>query len=280
MSNAILPLAMLGSMMSSIGVVGYGVQTEWEFLGKKDEEPEIEFSPSPQQPTMGGVGSMIVDDFVIQGNTGEDDVTSILDDDIEAVRTLGHAAVEGDNIQGLSAMPIGCSETEEDGELTAIREFEFTGTNYSYSCSSLENPGELKFGSAGNYVTSRGNIENLHQSQALCASNQALVGFVLDQNKSKSKLGYRFDCVNLKGPAKVRTALTRYQPYNDGVGEGPIPQGSTVPGDDPTKQLNVLKGIGKIKCNEDELLQGFAVEKSGNNIRYIYRCVTPDYEAD
>jgi hypothetical protein len=277
MSNAVLPLAMLGSMMSSIGVVGYGVRTEWKFLGKK-EEPEIEFSPSPQQPTMGGVGSMIVDDFVIQGNTGEDDVTSILDNDIKAITTPAHAAVEGDNIQGLSAMPIGCSETEEDGELTAIREFEFTDTNtYSYSCSSLENPGELKFGSAGNYVTSRGNIGNLHQSQALCANNQALVGFVLDQNKTKSKLGYRFDCVNLKGPAKVRTALTRYQPYNDGVGAA---TGAGAATDDPTKQLNVLKGIGKIKCNEDELLQGFAVEKSGNNMRYIYRCVTPAYEAD
>jgi hypothetical protein len=281
MSNAVLPLAMLGSMMSSIGVIGYGVQTEWEFLGKKDEEPEIDFSPSPQQPTMGGVGSMIVDDFVIQGNTGGDDVTSILDNDMESLTTEKHTDVEGDNIQGLAGMPIGCSETEEDGELTAIRGFEFmTGTDgskYSYSCSSLENPGELKFGSAGNYVTSRGNIENLHQSQALCASNQALVGFVLDQNKSKSKLGYRFDCVDLKGPAKVRTALTKYQSYEDGIGAG----GTTeAPTDAPANQLKVLKNIGKIQCNEDELLQGFAVEKSGNNIRYIYRCVTPDYEAD
>ena len=47
MSNAILPLAMLGSMMSSMGVVGYGIHTEWEFLGKKDEEPEVEYSPQP-----------------------------------------------------------------------------------------------------------------------------------------------------------------------------------------------------------------------------------------
>ncbi len=93
MSNAVLPLAMLGSMMSSIGVIGYGVQTEWEFLGKKDEEPEIDFSPSPQQPTMGGVGSMIVDDFVIQGNTGGDDVTSILDNDMESLTTEKHTDI-------------------------------------------------------------------------------------------------------------------------------------------------------------------------------------------
>lgn len=278
MSNAILPIALIGSMMSSVAGVAYGVHTEWEFLGKKDEEPEAKFSPLPQQPTMGGVGSMIVDDFVIQGDTGGDDVTAILDNDIDAITTENHVAVEGDNIQGLAGMPIGCSETEEDGELTAMREFGFTDVGtYSYSCSSLENPGELKFGSAGNYVTSRGNIENLHQSQALCASNQALVGFVLDQNKSKSKLGYRFDCVNLKGPAKVRTALTKYQSYDDGVGKGGT---ETAPVDVPANQLKVLKNIGKIKCNEDELLQGFAVEKSGNNIRYIYRCVTPNYEAD
>lgn len=275
MSNAILPLAMLGSMMSSMGVVGYGIHTEWEFLGKKDEEPEVEYSPQPS--TIGGGGSMIVDDFVIQGDAEDGNITSILDDSMSPISTeKAHAPVGTDNIQGLSAMPIGCSETEE-GELTALKEFEFTtdtaGSNvYTYTCSSLENPGELKFGTAGNYVTSRGNIENLHQSQALCANNQALVGFVLDQNKSKSKLGYRFDCVNLKGPAKVRTALTQYKPYDSGI--------SASGTDTPYKQLDVLKKIGKIKCNDEELLQGFAVEKSGNNMRYIYRCVTPAYEED
>ena len=49
------------------------------------------------------------------------------------------------------------------------------------------------------------------------------------------------------------------------------------------KQMAVLQptsGIGDIACNEGELLQGFAIEKSGNNMRYIYRCVTPAYEAD
>jgi hypothetical protein len=121
----------------------------------------------------------------------------------------------------------------------------------------------LKFGNVGNYVTSRsGTIDDIHGAQALCSSNQALVGFVLDQNSSGTKAGYKYDCINLKGPAKVRTALSPYKTYVKS---------------DPTK---VLDEIGAIECNEGELLQGFAAEKSGSNMRYIYRCVTPGYEAD
>ena len=126
------------------------------------------------------------------------------------------------------------------------------------------------------------------RAQALCASNQALVGFVLDQNKSKTKLGYRYDCINLKGPAKIRTALTSYKSYKSGDGMGTDEKGKLNDTDQTgdarrNTQFAVLEpttGIGDISCNEGELLQGFAVEKSGNNMRYIYRCVTPAYEAD
>ena len=272
MSNAILPIALMGSMMSSVAGVAYGVQTEWGFMGTKDKEPEVVYVPPPPV-AMGGGGSMIVDDFVIQGDSDEGDVTSILDEEAfqPALATAEmHAAIDGDdNIQGLSAMPVGCEQTE-DGEQTALTGFNFMKTTanarsqYNFSCASLENPGDLKFGTAGQYKSSRGDISDLHQAQALCANNQALVGFVLDQNKSKSKLGYRYDCVGLKGSAKIRTALTPYKKYNDTF----------------ANQTDVLNNIGEIKCNEEELLQGFAVEKSGNNMRYIYRCVTPAYEAD
>lgn len=75
---------------------------------------------------------------------------------------------------------------------------------------------DLKFGNVGNYVTSRsGTIDDVHGAQALCASNQALVGFVLDQNSSGTKAGYKYDCINLKGPAKVRTALSAYKSYKE-----------------------------------------------------------------
>jgi hypothetical protein len=227
-------------------------------------------------------GSMMVDDFVIQGDADEADISAILEEDALTSTTMVHTHPDDDQISGLAGMPINCGPDDDENQ-TALRSFGLNADmKYGYTCSSLENPGELKFGTAGKYVSSRGDIENLHQAQALCASNQALVGFVLDQNKSKTKVGYRYDCINLKGPAKIRTALTSYKPYSsgDGAGEG---------GDDlegvprQTKQLAVLQpaaGIGDISCNEGELLQGFAVEKSGNNMRYIYRCVTPAYEAD
>ena len=178
-------------------------------------------------------------------------------------------------------MPINCGVVDESQ--TALQSFGINKDNkYAYKCSSLENPGELKFGTAGKYVSSRGDIENLHQAQALCASNQALVGFVLDQNKSKTKLGYRYDCINLKGPAKIRTALTSYKPYKsgDGMGDNGADLTSTARRDKQMAVLQPTSGIGDIACNEGELLQGFAIEKSGNNMRYIYRCVTPAYEAD
>lgn len=281
MSNAILPLAMLGSMMSSVGAVAYGIQTGAIPSGKSEPEP-VYIPPTPSEPAELMGGSMMVDDFVIQGDADEADITAILEESALETTTDAHA-VDGDDdqITGLSGMPINCGVVDESQ--TALQSFGITADKkYAYKCSSLENPGDLKFGTAGKYVSSRGEIENLHQAQALCASNQALVGFVLDQNKSKTKLGYRYDCINLKGPAKIRTALTSYKPYKSGDGMGEDDSDLTGEARRNT-QIAVLQpttGIGDIACNEGELLQGFAVEKSGNNMRYIYRCVTPAYEAD
>ena len=39
MSNAILPLALVGSMMSSVGAVAYGIQTGAIPTGKSEPEP-------------------------------------------------------------------------------------------------------------------------------------------------------------------------------------------------------------------------------------------------
>ena len=280
MSNAVLPLALVGSMCSSVAAVAYGIQTGAIPTGKSEPEP-VYVAPVPSAPLdMMDSGSMMVDDFVIQGDADEADVTAILEEEALTPLTSVHSLdSDDDQISGLAGMPINCGPDDDENQ-TALQSFGLTkDKTYGYKCSSLENPGELKFGTAGKYVSSRGEIENLHQAQALCASNQALVGFVLDQNKSKTKLGYRYDCINLKGPAKIRTALTSYKPYKSGD------DGETELSGEPrqTAQLSVLQptsGIGDISCNEGELLQGFAVEKSGNNMRYIYRCVTPAYEAD
>lgn len=280
MSNAVLPLALVGSMCSSVAAVAYGIQTGAIPTGKSEPEPAY-VAPVPSAPLdMMDSGSMMVDDFVIQGDADEADVTAILEEEALTPLTSVHSLdLDDDQISGLAGMPINCGPDDDENQ-TALQSFGLTkDKTYGYKCSSLENPGELKFGTAGKYVSSRGEIENLHQAQALCASNQALVGFVLDQNKSKTKLGYRYDCINLKGPAKIRTALTSYKSYKSGD------DGETeLTGEDrQLAQLAVLQptaGIGDISCNEGELLQGFAVEKSGNNMRYIYRCVTPAYEAD
>ena len=280
MSNAVLPLALVGSMCSSVAAVAYGIQTGAIPTGKSEPEPAY-VAPVPSAPLdMMDSGSMMVDDFVIQGDADEADVTAILEEEALTPLTSVHSLdSDDDQISGLAGMPINCGPDDDENQ-TALQSFGLTkDKTYGYKCSSLENPGELKFGTAGKYVSSRGEIENLHQAQALCASNQALVGFVLDQNKSKTKLGYRYDCINLKGPAKIRTALTSYKSYKSGD------DGETeLTGEDrQLAQLAVLQptaGIGDISCNEGELLQGFAVEKSGNNMRYIYRCVTPAYEAD
>ena len=287
MSNTVLPLALVGSMCSSVAAVAYGIQTGAIPTGKSEPEPAY-VAPVPSAPLdMMDSGSMMVDDFVIQGDADEADISAILEEDALTSTTAVHTHPDDDQISGLAGMPINCGPDDDENQ-TALRSFGLNNEKkYGYTCSSLENPGELKFGTAGKYVSSRGDIENLHQAQALCASNQALVGFVLDQNKSKTKVGYRYDCINLKGPAKIRTALTSYKPYSSGDGDGD--NGADLEGADrQTKQLTVLQptndqgvgGIGDISCNEGELLQGFAVEKSGNNMRYIYRCVTPAYEAD
>ena len=270
MSNAILPLVLLGSMGSSAAAIAYGVKTDWEFMGGKDDAPV--YTPPPAQQSLmsgggGDVGSLIVDDFVVGGD--EEDMTMINDEDdtYSNTATFSKDTDSGDtNISALTGMPINCPDTEEDGQ-SAMRGFKFYESDdknvYGYQCSTLENPGSLQFGKVGNYKSHRGDISDLHGSQALCASNQALVGFVLDQNKSGTKAGYRYDCIDMKGPVKVRTAITPYKPYNE------------------TDQLDTLNKIGDgVSCREGELLQGFATEKSGNNMRYIYRCITPGYEAD
>jgi len=279
MSNAILPLVLLGSIGGSVAAVAYGVKTDWEFLGGKDKEPE--YTPPAQEALMSGssgdVGSLIVDDFVVTGD--EQDMTLIGDDGEDFTDSLPHEPVydsDDTNISALTGMPINCPDDDDDNQ-RAMRGFKFYENSsknvYGYQCSTLENPGSLQFGKVGNYKSHRGNISDLHGSQALCASNQALVGFVLDQNKSGTQSGYRYDCVDIKGPAKVRTAITAYKPYDSGEGASGVD-------DDDSKQLTTLKDIGDISCREGELLQGFATEKSGNNMRYIYRCVTPGYEAD
>lgn len=282
MSNAILPLALVGSMCSSVAAVAYGIQTGAIPTGKPEPEPAY-VAPVPSAPLdMMDSGSMMVDDFVIQGDADEADISAILEEDALTSTTAVHTHPDDDQISGLAGMPINCGPDDDENQ-TALRSFGINADmKYGYTCSSLENPGELKFGTAGKYVSSRGDIENLHQAQALCASNQALVGFVLDQNKSKTKVGYRYDCINLKGPAKIRTALTSYKPYSsgDGMGAEGADLTSTARRDKQMAVLQPTSGIGDISCNEGELLQGFAVEKSGNNMRYIYRCVTPAYEAD
>jgi hypothetical protein len=309
MSNAILPLVLLGSIGGSVAAVAYGVKTDWEFLGGKDKEPE--YTPPAQASLMSGssgdVGSLIVDDFVVGGN--EQDMTMIDDDGEEYINSVTHEPdydADETNISALTGMPINCPDDEDDKQ-RAMRGFKFytggipiatttttigtataadaaagntvemdklkTADVYGYQCSTLENPGSLQFGKVGNYKSHRGNISDLHGSQALCASNQALVGFVLDQNKSGTQSGYRYDCIDIKGPAKVRTAITPYKPYKSG-------EGVDGADDTPVSQLDTLTDIGDISCREGELLQGFATEKSGNNMRYIYRCITPGYEAD
>ncbi len=279
MSNAILPLVLLGSIGGSVAAVAYGVKTDWEFLGGKDKEPE--YTPPAQASLMSGssgdVGSLIVDDFVVTGD--EQDMTLIGDDGEDFTDSLPHEPVydsDDTNISALTGMPINCPDDDDDNQ-RAMRGFKFYENSsknvYGYQCSTLENPGSLQFGKVGNYKSHRGNISDLHGSQALCASNQALVGFVLDQNKSGTQSGYRYDCIDIKGPAKVRTAITPYKPYKSG-------EGVDGADDTPVSQLETLKDIGDISCREGELLQGFATEKSGNNMRYIYRCITPGYEAD
>jgi hypothetical protein len=308
MSNAILPLVLLGSIGGSVAAVAYGVKTDWEFLGGKDKE--LEYTPPAQASLMSGssgdVGSLIVDDFVVSGD--EEDMTLIGDDGDTFTNTLSHAPVytaDDTNISALTGMPINCPDDEDDGQ-SAMRGFKFYGgiksdasetdttlaNVYGYQCSTLENPGSLQFGKVGNYKSHRGDISDLHGSQALCASNQALVGFVLDQNKSGTKSGYRYDCIDIKGPAKVRTAITPYKPYDSGENISAaialvngsataVPVVAVASGQDAfANQLKTLRDIGDISCREGELLQGFATEKSGNNMRYIYRCITPGYEAD
>ena len=223
MSNAILPLVLLGSMGSSAAAIAYGIQTEWEFLGIKKKESEPVYTPPVETQGLMGGGSMASESFVIQGN-GDDDDMSIIDvENALAEQATNNYVSTGDptsNIAALTGMPVNCGLDDE--QQTALKGFEFknkenVGDIYEYNCSSISNPGELKFGNVGNYVTSRsGTIDDIHGAQALCSSNQALVGFVLDQNSSGTKAGYKYDCINLKGPAKVRTALSAYKSYDEG----------------------------------------------------------------
>ena len=150
MSNAILPLAMLGSMMSSVGAVAYGIQSGAIPSGKSEPEP-VYIPPTPSEPAELAGGSMMVDDFVIQGDADEADITAILEESALDETTAAHE-VDGDDdqITGLSGMPINCGVVDESQ--TALQSFGINKDNkYAYKCSSLENPGELKFGTAGKY---------------------------------------------------------------------------------------------------------------------------------
>jgi hypothetical protein len=145
MSNAILPLALVGSMMSSVGAVAYGIQTGAIPTGKSEPEP-VYTPPTPSEPADLTGGSMMVDDFVIQGDADEADITAILEESALEDSTDAHK-VDGDDdqITGLAGMPINCGVVDENQ--TALQSFGITADKkYAYKCSSLENPGDLKFG--------------------------------------------------------------------------------------------------------------------------------------
>ena len=91
MSNAILPLALVGSMCSSVAAVAYGIQTGAIPTGKSEPEPAY-VAPVPSAPLdMMDSGSMMVDDFVIQGDADEADISAILEEDALTSTTAVHA---------------------------------------------------------------------------------------------------------------------------------------------------------------------------------------------
>lgn len=271
MSNAIVPLALLGSIGSSIAGVAYGVSTEWKFLKAKETAPAPVVVTTSQASAFGeGDLNASAEDFI----TGPDDndeiysgigVEAEFNDD--GVYTTSETLVaSGDDVTAidrLAGTPITCAETE-DGMTTGLQGFMLRGDNYHYGCASLDEPGSAELGKYGKQGNSeQGTVAGLSSKSAICGPKQAMTSFVLHPNRSGSKVQYKFDCINLRGPTKTRTATTKYSRY------------------DEEKDMDSLNNAAlDIKCNNDELLQAFGLEKSGNNIRYIYRCVTPGYEED
>ena len=277
MSNAILPLAVLGCICSSVGGIAYGFSTEWKFLGLKKEEAQAPVVVTTGQASAFGEDdiSASADDFVTRASSDEEVYSSIASE-----ATLADGAYTGyiDLIAGppdgtaldrLAGSPITCSETD-DGATTALQGFMLkTGSNtikYHYGCAALDEPGIAQLGKYGPKGTSeRGTIAGLGGKSAICGPKQAMTSFVANPNRTGSQVQYKYDCINLKGPTKVRTATTKYTTYNEGTDGG---------------LASLSNSALDIKCNTGELLQAFALEKSGNNVRYIYRCVTPGYEED
>ena len=272
MSNAILPLALLGSIGSSIGGIVYGFTTEWEFLGRKKAPVETVTAPTTTQASaFGSELDVSAGDFIMAAAENEEVYSSIV---AEALRE------EGNNEYYKSAVPIGAGETpldklaatpitcvSDDEGTTALEGFMLNtvGDKYNYGCATIDEPGAAQLGKYGTKGKSdQGTVSGLGSKSAICGPKQAMTSFVLHPNRSGSQVQYKFDCVDLKGPTKVRTATTSYSPYNESNG------------------LESLTNAAlQIKCKpNEELLQAFGLEKSGNNIRYIYRCVTPGYEED
>jgi hypothetical protein len=270
MSNAILPLALLGSIGSSVAGVVYGIRTEWEFLGGKKE-----VAPPPPPPTttqasaFGAELDTSMGDFVMAANDNEEVYSSVVsaalrsEDDAEVyskTQTLGSGE---EPLDKLASSPITCESN--DDETTALEGFMLRDTGYKYGCATIDEPGKAelgKYGTKGN--SDQGQVSGLSSKSAVCGPKQAMTSFVLHPNRSGSKVQYKFDCIDLKGPTKIRTATTRYSTYDEENG------------------LQSLQNAAlDIKCRPDEeLLQGFGLERSGKNIRYVYRCVTPGYEED
>jgi hypothetical protein len=270
MSNAIAPLALLGSIASSVGGIAYGVSTEWEFLGLKKKEVAEVVVPTVSQASAFDEGDLSVSDGdFITGVSDDEEIYSGIAE--EAAVTDGlygtsenlAAVPDGTTLDRLAGTPITCSETE-DGMTTGLQGFMLRGDKYHYGCASLDEPGAAALGKYGKKGSSdQGTVAGLSGKSAICGPKQAMTSFVLHPNRSGSKVQYKYDCINLRGPTKVRTATTKYSSYDEDA------------------DLNSLANASlDVKCNNDELLQAFGLEKSGNNIRYIYRCVTPGYEED
>jgi len=275
MSNAIVPLALLGSIGSSIAGVAYGVSTEWKFLGLKKEAPPAPVVTTSQATIFGENDlSASTDELIVGAGEGEEIYSSIgaeaeLDEAglYKTSETLGAAGEDVTTLDRLAGTPITCGETE-DGMTTGLQGFMLRhgddNDKYYYGCASLDEPGNAQLGKYGKQGNSdQGRVSGLSGKSAICGTKQAMTSFVLHPNRSGSKVQYKYDCIDLKGPTKVRTATTRYSRYNE---------------DEDLKSL--ADAALDIKCNNEELLQAFGLEKSGNNIRYIYRCVTPGYEED
>lgn len=271
MSNAIVPLALLGSIGSSIAGVAYGVSTEWKFLGlKKEVQPAPVVTTSSQASVFGEDNlSASTDELIVGADDGEEIYSSIaveaeVEDGVyKDSETLVAADDDTTTIDRLAGTPIVCAENE-DGMTTGLQGFMLRSDKYHYGCASLDEPGSAKLGKYGKQGKSeQGTVAGLGGKSAICGTKQAMTSFVLHPNRSGSKVQYKYDCIDLKGPTKVRTATTKYSTYDE---------------DNDISSLN--SSALDIKCNNDELLQAFGLEKSGDNIRYIYRCVTPGYEED